>query len=99
MSSIIFLTTSRCDSVNLPLDEKMPADSDDLATVLDVDRALARLAAIDPRTAQVVELRYFGGFSVEETAKILEVSAITVIRSWNFTKAWLLRELSQEKNT
>jgi len=83
----------------VPLDDKMPAESDDLATVLDVDRALARLAAIDPRTAQVVELRYFGGFSVEETATILEISPITVIRSWNFTKAWLLRELSQEKHT
>jgi RNA polymerase sigma factor (TIGR02999 family) len=83
----------------VPLDDSMPADADDLATVLDVDRALARLAAIDPRTAQVVELRYFGGFSVEETAKILEISSITVIRSWNFTKAWLLRELSQEKNS
>jgi DNA-directed RNA polymerase specialized sigma24 family protein len=58
---------------------------------------LARLAAIDPRTAQVVELRYFGGFSVEETAEILGVSPITVIRSWNFTKAWLLRELNQEE--
>jgi DNA-directed RNA polymerase specialized sigma24 family protein len=60
---------------------------------VDVDRALARLAALDPRTAQVIELRYFGGFTVEETARIMDLSSITVIRSWNFAKAWLLREL------
>jgi RNA polymerase sigma factor (TIGR02999 family) len=81
----------------VPLDETLAASDANLATVLDVDRALARLAAIDPRTAQVVELRYFGGFSVEETAEILGISPITVIRSWNFTKAWLLRELNQEE--
>jgi RNA polymerase sigma-70 factor (ECF subfamily) len=69
------------------------SDNNSLAAVLDVDRALGRLAAIDPRTAQVIELRYFGGFTVEETAKIMDLSSITVIRSWNFAKAWLLREL------
>jgi RNA polymerase sigma-70 factor, ECF subfamily len=69
------------------------SDNSSLASLLDVDRALARLAALDPRTAQVVELRYFGGFTVEETAKIVGLSTITVIRSWNFARAWLLREL------
>src|SRR5215475_13454807 len=68
-------------------------DSDNLAVLLDVDRALSRLAAINPRTAQVIELRYFGGMSVEETAEILNISTRTAIRSWNFAKAWLLREL------
>jgi hypothetical protein len=77
----------------------MPANSDDLATVLDVDRALARLAASIPELHRSSSFAILAAFSVEETAKILEVSAITVIRSWNFTKAWLLRELSQEKNT
>jgi RNA polymerase sigma factor (TIGR02999 family) len=69
------------------------SDNSSLASLLDVDRALGRLAALDPRTAQVVELRYFGGFTVEETAKIVGLSSITVIRSWNFARAWLLREL------
>jgi RNA polymerase sigma-70 factor (ECF subfamily) len=72
------------------------SDNSSLAALLDVDRALGRLAAIDPRTAQVIELRYFGGFTVEETARIMDLSPITVIRSWNFARAWLLRELYGE---
>ena len=77
----------------LSLDEAPPIADNSLASLLDIDRALDRLAAIDSRTAQVIELRYFGGFTVEETAEILGVSTITVIRGWNFAKAWLLREL------
>jgi RNA polymerase sigma factor (sigma-70 family) len=75
------------------------SDNNSLASLLDVDRALSRLAEVDPRTAQVIELRYFGGFTVEETAKIMEISPITVIRSWNFAKAWLLRELYGDAKT
>ena len=75
------------------------SDNNSLASLLDVDRALSRLAGVDPRTAQVIELRYFGGFTVEETAKIMEISSITVIRSWNFAKAWLLRELYGDAKT
>jgi RNA polymerase sigma factor (TIGR02999 family) len=75
------------------LDEASPLAHDRLRILVDVDEALNRLAAIDPRRARVVELRYFGGLTVEETAEILEVSPITVIRNWNFAKAWLLREL------
>jgi RNA polymerase sigma-70 factor (ECF subfamily) len=73
------------------------AVSDDLSSMVEIDMALERLAAIDPKKAQVVELRYFGGLSVEETAETLQVSPITVIRSWNFAKAWLLRELTGAK--
>jgi RNA polymerase sigma factor (TIGR02999 family) len=62
--------------------------------LLELDIALDRLAAVDPRGAQIIELRYFGGLSVEETAEAMKISPITVIRSWNFAKAWLLRELS-----
>src|SRR6267154_73938 len=69
----------------------VPAIADDSLTgLLDVDIALNRLAKLDPRTAQVVELRYFGGLSVEEAAEVLKVSPITMIRSWNFAKVWLL---------
>jgi RNA polymerase sigma-70 factor, ECF subfamily len=75
------------------LDEVPAAGNNSLTSLLDVDMALNRLAAIDPRTAQVVELRYFGGLSNEEAAEVLNVSTITVIRSWNFAKVWLLREL------
>lgn len=75
------------------LDEATTVGDNSLTSLLDIDMALHRLAAIDPRTAQVIELRYFGGFTVEETAEIMDISTITVIRSWNFAKAWLLREL------
>lgn len=69
------------------------AVDDRLGLLLEVDLALERLAAADPQLARVVELRYFGGFSVEETAEAIGVSPVTVIRYWNFAKAWLLREL------
>jgi len=64
--------------------------------VLQVDSALTALARVDLRKSQVVELRFFGGLSVEETAEVLQVSPDTVVRDWRLAKAWLLRELSQE---
>ncbi len=60
---------------------------------LALDDALGALAAVDPRGAKVVELRFFGGLSVEETAEVLKVSAVTVMREWRAAKVWLLREL------
>jgi len=62
-----------------------------------LDDALNALARIDPRKAQVVEMRFFGGLSVEETAEVLKVSAVTVMRDWSTAKAWLYRELSSGK--
>jgi RNA polymerase sigma factor (TIGR02999 family) len=59
-----------------------------------LDIALSKLAEFDERKSRVVELRYFGGLSVAETAEVLEVSPITVMRDWDLAKAWLLRELS-----
>jgi len=64
-----------------------------VSELLALDEALDRLAAIDERKAKVVEFRYFGGLSVEETAEVLDVSSITVTRDWNMAKAWLAREL------
>jgi len=61
--------------------------------VLALDQALDRLAAIDPRKAQVVELRYFGGLSAPETAAALDVSLATINRDWAVARAWLFREL------
>jgi RNA polymerase sigma factor (TIGR02999 family) len=59
-----------------------------------VDEALSRLAQLDPRKSQVVELRYFGGLGIKETAEVMKVSADTVMRDWKLAKVWLLRELS-----
>jgi RNA polymerase sigma-70 factor, ECF subfamily len=81
---------------HLPLDEFIftPAKSDELVAL---DDALGDLARIDPRKARVVELRYFGGLSVEETAEVLGVHPNTVVRDWSLAKAWLARELKPEK--
>jgi RNA polymerase sigma factor (TIGR02999 family) len=61
--------------------------------ILDLHEALQRLSAVDHRKSQVVELRYFGGLSVEETAEVLNVSSNTVMRDWNFARTWLYREI------
>ena len=62
-----------------------------------LDDALAELARLSPRQSRVVELRYFGGLSVAETAEVLKVSSDTVTRDWNQAKAWLHRELDHNK--
>lgn len=64
--------------------------------LLALDDALIKLATVDERKAKVVELRFFGGLSVEETAEALRISKITVIRDWNYSKAWLAREINNE---
>jgi len=66
--------------------------------VVALDDALKELAKIDPRKAQVVELRFFGGLSVEEIAEVLNVSVITVARDWSTARAWLHREMSRESS-
>lgn len=66
------------------------------ADFLALDAALDELARLDERKCRVVELRFFGGLTVEETAEALSLSSITVIREWNFAKAWLYRALSGE---
>ena len=63
-----------------------------------LDDALDALSRIDERKGRVVEMRFFGGLSVEETAEVLKVSPDTVMRDWRLAKAWLLRELSGEEN-
>lgn len=74
----------------------MPTPERD-ADLVALDDALVALAKVDPRKSQVVELRYFGGLSVEETAEVLSVSVETVARDWRLAKLWLLRELEQGK--
>jgi RNA polymerase sigma factor (TIGR02999 family) len=83
----------------VPLDEALTVSAERAAEVVALDDALNELARIDPRKSRVVELRYFGGLSVEETAQVLNVSAVTVMRDWSMAKSWLHRELSKgEKN-
>ncbi len=76
------------------LDEALTVTEERATELVALDDALKELANFDARKAQVVELRFFGGLSIEETAKALNVAEITVIRDWNFSKSWLHRELS-----
>jgi len=77
-------------------DEALAVADDRESDLLSIDEALTRLEQLDARQAKVVELRFFGGLSVEETAEVLGVSAPTVKREWAMAKAWLHRELAAE---
>ena len=83
------------DARQVEFDEAATAAVGRDADLVALDDALTALAAIDPREAQVVELRFFGGLSVEESAEVLGVSRNTVLRDWNHAKAWLLHELDR----
>lgn len=84
-------------SPNLPLDEATLVEVAPATTCLvDLDRALDKLAAIDSRKAQVVELHFFGGLSFDETGRALEISRATVDRDMRMARAWLFAELSEE---
>ena len=76
------------------LDEAPEISGSPQGDLLAVDNALSALAEVDARKSQVVELRFFGGLSVEETAEVLKVSPETVARDWKLAKAWLLREMT-----
>jgi RNA polymerase sigma factor (TIGR02999 family) len=79
-------------------DQNMPVAADTPDDLIAIDDALRALAAQYERKAQVVELRFFGGLSVEETAEVLQISQETVMRDWKFAKNWLMRELSRTKS-
>ncbi len=81
---------------HIALDEAPPLCNEPDVNLVALDDALKALAAIDERKSKVVELKFFGGLSVEETAAVLHISSDTVIRDWQFAKLWLLRELSRE---
>jgi RNA polymerase sigma factor (TIGR02999 family) len=78
----------------VPLDGVDVADASPGPDVVALHDALDALAAFDARKSQVVELRYFGGLTIEETAEVLGISPETVMRDWRFAKAWLLRQLA-----
>jgi len=80
-------------AVQVSLSEVAAAGEEKSAELIALDEALVRLAAEDERKCRVVELRYFGGLSVEETAEVLGVSPVTVARDWKMAKAWLAREI------
>ena len=67
------------------------------AELIALDDALKDLAAIDPRKCQIVELRYFGGLSVDETAEVIGVSSVTVMREWRSAKGWLLKAITKRE--
>jgi RNA polymerase sigma factor (TIGR02999 family) len=83
--------------IAIELDEGLMAGASPEEDLLELDDALKRLAAIDPRKSQVVELRFFGGLNLEETAEALKVSTKTVQRDWDLARAWLYRELRANK--
>jgi RNA polymerase sigma-70 factor, ECF subfamily len=76
------------------LDEAMMAEDSRSVDIMALEQALRRLGAVDPRQARVVEMRFFGGLSVDETAAVLDISAATIKREWTMAKAWLHAELS-----
>src|SRR5262249_4210089 len=79
----------------LPLNESIDFSSAKSAALVALDDALIELAKLNPRKARVVELRYFGGMTVEETAEVLDIHTNTVIRDWDVAKRWLRREIRQ----
>jgi len=81
------------DATRIPLDESRDGESWEVEDILALDRALDELAKIEPRQAQMVESRFFGGLDVPETAALLEVSEATILRDWRAAKAWLAHEL------
>ena len=79
------------------VDDVQAAVHQEAAEVVALHEALERLQVIDPRKSSVVEMRYFGGLSIEETAEALGVSIITVNRDWRLARIWLLREMKSER--
>jgi RNA polymerase sigma-70 factor (ECF subfamily) len=85
-------------ALQVSLDEAALLSDERAAEMVALNEALDHLAAVDRRKSQVVELRYFGGLSIEETAEVLKVSPGTVMRDWTLAKAWLRREITGESN-
>ena len=82
-------------AIKVALDEVATIADEKAAELVALDDALKRLAELDPRKTQVVELRYFGGLSIDETAEVLGVSTATVERDWSTARIWLHREISK----
>jgi RNA polymerase sigma factor (TIGR02999 family) len=83
----------------VPLEEVMIVNEKRAEELVALDDALKELADLDPRKSRIIELRFFGGLSIEETAEALKISRITVTREWRSAKAWLRREMNQSAET
>jgi RNA polymerase sigma factor (TIGR02999 family) len=83
-------------ALQVSLDEAAILSNERASEMVAIDEALEKLAAVDPRKSQVVELRFFGGLSIDETAEVLHVSPGTVMRDWTLAKAWLRQEISRD---
>src|SRR5215470_9071079 len=81
-------------AVMVSLSAAEPMAAEQAIELVALNEALDRLAVIDQRKSRIVELRYFGGLTVEETAEVLQIAPITVMRDWNLARAWLAREIS-----
>ena len=86
-------------ALQVSLNEALPLGNQRGPDLVALDDALQTLAEFDPRKSKVVELRFFGGLSVKETAEVLQVSQDTVMRDWSLARAWLLNELGHEPKT
>ena len=84
-------------ALRVTFDENLPLGDERGHDLIALDDALEALARVDERKSRVIELRFFGGLSVEETACVLKVSPDTVKRDWRLAKAWLVRELRRER--
>ena len=85
--------------IKVELNEGMAAAAPRELDVLELDTALAKLAQMDERQARIVELRFFAGMSVEETAEVVQLSPATVKREWSSARAWLFREMSRASSS
>jgi RNA polymerase sigma factor (TIGR02999 family) len=83
--------------VQVSWDEVHAVSQESDSDVVAIDDALSQLAVLDPRKSQVVELRFFGGLTAQETAEVLKISEQTVLRDWKFAKSWLMRALSERR--
>ena len=83
-------------AAKVSLDDAMIVSKENPGQVLVVDETLTRLAAFDPQQAKIVELRVFGGLTIEEVAEVLGISSATVKREWTVARAWLTREINQQ---
>jgi RNA polymerase sigma-70 factor (ECF subfamily) len=84
-------------AIKVSFDEAVVGAEERAEELIALDDALKDLAVMDPRKSQIVELRYFGGLSVDETAEVIGVSPVTVMREWRSAKGWLLRAISKNE--
>jgi RNA polymerase sigma factor (TIGR02999 family) len=83
---------------NISIDDAQPAVHQEASEIVALHEALDALQVVDPRKSRVVEMRYFGGLSIEETAEALGVSIVTVNRDWRLARSWLIREMNRTRS-